>query len=124
MNQQNDEHFGDALASPDEVLQAPHEEIAPQKDFSGPIQGFPVTVEDPVEETVAPSSGARIGRAAQVVDGIVDNILLVSLDAEDNVVGFEVEEGHALVIVDDDSPVGIGWTYDADASEFTEPSAE
>lgn len=106
-NEKN-ETTGDALVSSDDSIQLPAMdfEINPEKDAEP-------------QELEVKKSQTRIGRAAQIVDGKVDNLLVVVLDEGDNVLGFEVPYGEELVVLDEDSPVSIGWDYAS--GEFAEP---
>jgi len=67
------------------------------------------------EQEDAPTS-----RAALVADGVVENVILVTLNENDST-DFDAE-GFELVLLSDDSPVGIGWTRED--GEFVAPSIE
>ena len=66
-----------------------------------------------------PPSAVRVARAVQFVDGVVTNVILVGVDSDDAPVGFEVPYGTELVVVEDESPVAIGWHRIDD--EFVNP---
>lgn len=142
---------GDALA-PDPELDAPAEELtAPDpkvetndyliKPLVGDVAGQELQAggeilitgaEDPHEElniepgpitTVYEAPNAdRIARGIEVTGDSVGNVLLVAVDKDNNVVGYDVPYGTEIVIVEDDSPIGIGWVRID--GEFVDPEAE
>lgn len=93
----------------------------PPEDSSALIESpGEIEVPDPAPEEPATQSGVTsIGRAVLITDQVVVNVLLVVVDEELNVVGYEVPYGSQLVVVEDDSPITFGWTYIDE--EFGEP---
>lgn len=77
-------------------------ELVPETGTIGP-QATTFTEPVPVVES-------RIARGVLVNNGVVENIMLVSVDSSNAVVGFEVPYGLELVIVEDDSPINFEWT--------------
>lgn len=101
----------------DPTLDAPEEELTP---LSTP--GTDIEVNENAEPPQPAAKTTRIARALEVYGDEVTNVIMVVVDEDDNVVGYEVEYGYELVIVEDDSPVSIGW-FRVDG-DFVDPNAE
>lgn len=128
-----EEHADELWTADEPILSAPAEEEAPNPLEDAPVEELAadlvaespddIVVNDVQEDEPEPEPlrPARIARAVQVVDGEVSNVLLVGVDEDDKVVGFEVPYGTELFVVEDDSPVQIGWKHaDGDFAEPTE----
>lgn len=76
-----------------------------------------VVEEAPVE---AEPQAQRIARAVLVLGDVVDNVLLVAVDDDDRVAGFPVPYGYECIVVDDESPIAVGWVRID--GEFVEPT--
>lgn len=109
MNQYNEDNaYVDSdekgfIPSTDDELEQHEEEVE--------VEAGPVELEGGDIEVVnaIPASVVRIARAVELSGGVVSNILRIPVDADDNPVGFQVPYGTELLVVDDVSPIEIGW---------------
>ena len=125
-------------ATPEEVFDAQTADEAPEDDSTEGDEftetgegeeletpGTEIVTNDEVEIDVSNENvqkQTRFGRAIEVFQDEVTNILRVVVDEDDNVVGYEPEYGTELIVVEDDSPISIGWVRID--GEFIDPNAD